>query len=366
MKQMLKACTVTAFLLLTLLVVTSAAFATDDGGGRPGPGRPGAPGARGHGVYGTVATVAADSLTLLTPNTRTVTVTVSASTTVRLVETGTAGSLSDIQVGDRIHVHGRRVTTGTVAAKLIVVEPEGDQVRGKVTAVNGSLISLQTHKRLSRTRYSGVVTSTFTITTSALTQFRILSATATLSDVVVGKHIVAYGTLQGDSALDATLVIIGKENDRRPGQGGPGRGPRPANILDRTAIKAAIAEALGLTVAELDEAKEAGKTLAELAEQQGVTLDSVEEAAKAEAIAQINQAVTDGKLTQAEADTWITRINNSDFPNFGGGRGGRHGHPNTDEAADDLADTDGITVVSSAAEPVVTYAVSIFMPTVLK
>lgn len=363
MKQIWKIFTITSLLLFTLLFATGAAFANEDGGGRPG--RPGPGHARGHSAHGTVTTVGADSLTLLTPSTRTITATVSASTTIYLVQTGISGTLSDITVGDRVHVHGQRVTTGTIAAKRIVVEPDGDQVRGKVTAVDGATITLQTHKESRRTRHSEVVTATFTVSVTDLTQFRTVSATATLNDVVVGKHIVAYGTLQGDNALDATLVIIGKANERRPGQGGPGHGHgnRPANILDRQAIKAAIAEALGMTVAELDAAKEAGKTLAQLAEEKGITLEDIEEAAKAAAIEQINQAVVDGKLTQEEADTWITRINNSDFPGCGGGRGERGGHPNTSEDADDLADTDGVTVRSAAA-PAVSFAVKVFLPSV--
>lgn len=101
--------------------------------------------------------------------------------------------------------------------------------------------------------------------------------------------------------------------------GGPGAGhPQPGHglraILDHAAIKATIATALGLTVADLDAAQQAGTTLEELAASQGVAFETVEAAAKATAIAQVNQAVTDGKLTQAEADRFIAQINNSDFP----------------------------------------------------
>ena len=114
-----------------------------------------------------------------------------------------------------------------------------------------------------------------------------------------------------------------------PHDGGPGG--RPDNglrgIIDHEAIKSVIADALGLTVADLDAAHEAGTTLETLAEQQGVALEDVKTAVKAAALAQIEEAVANEEITQAQADTLIERINNSDFPLGGRGHGPHDGGP---------------------------------------
>ena len=70
----------------------------------------------------------------------------------------------------------------------------------------------------------------------------------------------------------------------------------------------AVAEALNLTPAQLFEELHAGKTLSEIAEAQGVDLSTVQEAMNASRVQamkdRITQAVTDGKITQEQAD-WL-------------------------------------------------------------
>ena len=83
--------------------------------------------------------------------------------------------------------------------------------------------------------------------------------------------------------------------DGRPGRKGHGRGP------GLKADPAKVAEALGLTVEELQAGREAGKSLATLAGEQGVEVQKVIDVLVAEAEARIAQAVTDGKLTEAQA-----------------------------------------------------------------
>jgi len=74
------------------------------------------------------------------------------------------------------------------------------------------------------------------------------------------------------------------------------------------AVFDAAAEALGLTPEELFAELHAGKSLADIAEAQGVDLEAVHDAMKAarvEAMKQaIQQAVEDGRLTQEKAD-WL-------------------------------------------------------------
>ncbi len=64
----------------------------------------------------------------------------------------------------------------------------------------------------------------------------------------------------------------------------------------------AVAEVLGLTTDELHAAREAGQSLADVAEQQGVAVDEVIRAIVTEKADHIAEEVASGEITQAEAD----------------------------------------------------------------
>jgi len=88
----------------------------------------------------------------------------------------------------------------------------------------------------------------------------------------------------------------------------------------------AVAKALGLTPEQLFAELRAGKTLTQIAEAKGVKLETIQEAIKAaqiEAMKQsIQQAVKDGKLTQAQADWLLKGLELGFLPGRGGfGRG---------------------------------------------
>jgi len=104
----------------------------------------------------------------------------------------------------------------------------------------------------------------------------------------------------------------------------------------------AAAEALGLTPDELfAELHDAGKTLTEIAEEQGVDVEAVQDAlnaSRSEAMRQaIQQGVEDGRLSQEQADWLLEGLEKGFHPGgrgmgfggghmFGGGRGfGRGG-----------------------------------------
>ena len=95
------------------------------------------------------------------------------------------------------------------------------------------------------------------------------------------------------------------------GRGGPGgfggpRGERPPKIDGmREAVEAATAEALGMTVEELEAAHQSGQRLPDIAEAQGVEMADVQAAAKAAAQKVIDAAVADGTLTQEQADMML-------------------------------------------------------------
>lgn len=83
----------------------------------------------------------------------------------------------------------------------------------------------------------------------------------------------------------------------------------------------AAAQALGLTPDQLFTELHSGKTLADVATQQGVDLQTVQDAvatARKDAARQaIEQAVTDGKISRAQADWMLQGLDNGWF----GGRG---------------------------------------------
>jgi hypothetical protein len=96
----------------------------------------------------------------------------------------------------------------------------------------------------------------------------------------------------------------------------------------------AMAKALNLSPTQLFEKLHEGKTLADIAKDQGVDLAKVQEAANAERVqamkAAIAQAVTDEKITQAQAD-WLLKGLEQGYMGKGrgfgfGGMGGRGMH----------------------------------------
>ncbi len=92
----------------------------------------------------------------------------------------------------------------------------------------------------------------------------------------------------------------------------------------------AVAEALGLTPEQLFSELHSGKTLEEIAEEKGVDIQKVYEAAQAARVQQmkdaIQQAVEDGRMTQEQADWLLEGLEKGYFPmgrGFGFGRGFR-------------------------------------------
>jgi hypothetical protein len=75
----------------------------------------------------------------------------------------------------------------------------------------------------------------------------------------------------------------------------------------RDEMHAAVAEALGLSVEELDEAMAEGQTMWQIAEEQGIDPEDIRDAMQAVREDIINQAVEDGVLTQEQADWMLGR-----------------------------------------------------------
>ncbi|MBP8000736.1 MAG: hypothetical protein KA314_07270 [Chloroflexi bacterium] len=86
--------------------------------------------------------------------------------------------------------------------------------------------------------------------------------------------------------------------------GSPGFG-RGMGLID---MKSIIAEALGITVEELDTAQAAGQRLPELVAELGLDMDTVQANIVAGLSEAINQAVTEGTITQEQADLMLARL----------------------------------------------------------
>jgi len=116
------------------------------------------------------------------------------------------------------------------------------------------------------------------------------------------------------------------------GRGGFGRGMFGWGRGGQWTMFDTAAEALGLTPEELFAELHAGKSLEEIAEEQGVEMQAVQEAlnaAQVEAGRQaIEQAVKDGKMSQEQADWLLEGLEQGFFPGGRGfGCGGRWGNP---------------------------------------
>jgi hypothetical protein len=69
-----------------------------------------------------------------------------------------------------------------------------------------------------------------------------------------------------------------------------------------------VATLLGLTAEQIQAERQAGKSLAQIAQAQGVSTDKLVETILSAKKAALQQAVTDGKLTQAQADLMVERM----------------------------------------------------------
>jgi hypothetical protein len=117
-------------------------------------------------------------------------------------------------------------------------------------------------------------------------------------------------------------------------QAAPPGGMGPRGLHSQAALEAA-AKALGMTADELSAELWGGKTLADIADEKGVDIADVKAAVEAAQIAEtkdaIEQAVTDGTITQDKAD-WLLEGLDAGYwgpgvkGDFGFGMGGPGGH----------------------------------------
>ncbi len=119
---------------------------------------------------------------------------------------------------------------------------------------------------------------------------------------------------------------------RSMGRGMMGRGLGQGMMGDSgNSLMAVAADKLGITVDELTTQLKDGKTVADLAKEKGIDINIIIDAFMAERQETLTQAVTDGRITQEQADQMLENMRdmiedhlNGEMPMLErGGRGGR-------------------------------------------
>ena len=234
---------IVAMVVLSVLVGAIVAYAESGSGAVPD--RPGPMG----GQRGEVTAMSDTSITIVTSEGETIVANLLSETSVYILATQNEGTLSDVQVGVTVQIMGRPNQDGTVEALGIIITPAGDEVRGQVTGIDDTSISVE-----SRGMPGGppggdmpsppegtppsppegtppampedmAVVSTVVVGDSA--QIYLDGAQGSLSDVAEGQFVDAFGETQADGSLLASVVIVSDEPQMPagvPGHGGPGRG----------------------------------------------------------------------------------------------------------------------------------------------
>ena len=179
------------------------------------------------------------------------------------------------------------------------------------------------------------------LATGAIGAVAMTPASATTSDNVVTSRLAGIKSALSGLVKDGTLTQTQADKvattlDTRLPRGGPGghEGPGgPGGHFGRMGMGKTVdaaAKALGMTTAKLHTALESGKSLADVAKAQKVSVTSLVKAMVTAAEGEIAAAVKDGTLTQAQAGTLksgltarITQRVNTVRPDRGPGHGPR-------------------------------------------
>lgn len=161
-----------------------------------------------------------------------------------------------------------------------------------------------------------------------------IKQTILLTIAVTLTTVVSYATFTNPTATFAqdepTQEIVPDETERQ-GSWKNGRG----NHGNNTEHKAEFAEALGMTVEELETALTEGQTIEEIAAAQGVDLDALKQEKIDE---KLQEAIDSGRITEEQAEA----IRNGDVSFGKGNHGGQHG--NKAEYKAEFAEALGLTV----------------------
>ena len=175
------------------------------------------------------------------------------------------------------------------------------------------------------------------LATGAIGAVAMTPASATTSDNVVTSRLAHIKSALTGLVKDGTLTqaqadkVAGTLDSQPPMAGMGGRGGRGGGGgMGMTQSHDAAAKALGMTSDELYAAVQSGKSLADVAKDQKVSVDSLIKAMVADAQGDLAAAVKAGTMTQAQADTMKSTLTEriTDQVNgvrTGGGMGGGMG-----------------------------------------
>jgi hypothetical protein len=169
------------------------------------------------------------------------------------------------------------------------------------------------------------------LVTGAVGAVAITPASATTSDNVVTSRLASIKSALSGLVSNGTLTqaqadkVAGTLDSQLPlrGMGGMGGPGSRFGRMGMTQTHDAAAKALGMTSDELYTAVLGGKSLADIAKDQKVTVGSLVKAMVAAAESQLTTAVKDGTLTQAQADTMKSSLTQRITDQVNGVRTGR-------------------------------------------
>jgi hypothetical protein len=138
------------------------------------------------------------------------------------------------------------------------------------------------------------------------------------------------------AVLISMMALSSVASAQGPQPGGMGGGGGTQNSL--VAVAATV---LGLDQTTLVSTLNSGKTIADVAKEKGVALDKIVDAFLAPRAENLKSAVTAGRLTQAQADTWLATMKtnvtaqlNAEFTPRGDGTGTGFVDANNDGVCD--------------------------------
>ncbi len=126
----------------------------------------------------------------------------------------------------------------------------------------------------------------------------IISSVALMALFAVAGSALFFATPSFAQVEDAVGEVVERQG-RRNGKRG---------ILTHDEKAAVVANTLGISVDELEAAKEDGSSVSDLAAANGVSTDAIADAIYAASVTKVNQMVADGDLTQEEADALLDRL----------------------------------------------------------
>ncbi len=165
------------------------------------------------------------------------------------------------------------------------------------------------------------------LATGAIGAVAMTPASATTSDNVVTSRLAHIKSALSGLVTDGTLTQAQADKvagtlDSQPPMGGRGGMGGRAGGMGITQSHDAAAKALGMTSDELYAAVQSGKSLADVAKDQKVSVDVVIKAMVADAEADLAAAVKAGTMTQAQADALKSTLTERISDQVNGVRGG--------------------------------------------